>query len=126
LQLSSKPGVGSRTLFLAGVLEWSGEVPPTSASIAGARTLGQGQAHIVTIQRSGGQILGNRPLELDGIQADLFLGSAAGPDVLLQRGLDVIGRASADQKKTIPVLSTWGFGVPRVIASRAFCGGDAG
>lgn len=122
VQLPPPDGTGSRTLFLAGLMNWSGDTPPSAESIAGSTTLRQGQAHIVTIVRSGGEVLGNRPLELDGILPGLFVDSAGGPHVRLQRGLEAIGRPSAEQKRTVPVLSTWGYRVPRVIASRAFCG----
>jgi hypothetical protein len=122
IQLPAGGGTGSRSLFLAAVLTWSGEKPPTTDAIAGVPTLEQGKAHIVTIVRSGGKVLGNRPLELDGIQPELFLDAAGGPSVMLQRGLEVIGRASNQQRKIFPVLRTWGYGVPRLLADRAFCG----
>ena len=65
--------------FLAGLLDWVGSSPPTADSIAGRRTIKQGGAHIKAIVHTGGAILGSRPLELDGIQPDLFLSQSPGP-----------------------------------------------
>jgi hypothetical protein len=40
--------------FLAGLLDWTGDEPPTADSIAGAKLVDQGQAHVRTFQRTGG------------------------------------------------------------------------
>src|ERR1051325_10015268 len=72
-------------LFLAGLLDWVGDTPPTLTAIAGCPTLIQGQAHVRTIQTSGGVILGHRPLADDSIEPALLLSHAAGPGVMLQR-----------------------------------------
>ncbi len=56
---------GARTMFVAGLLDWLGDKPPTADSIAGARLLEVGNAHVRLIQQDGGTILGRRPLYAD-------------------------------------------------------------
>jgi hypothetical protein len=102
-------------LFLAGLLDWVSYEPPTFDSIAGARTVIQGRAHLRTILETGGSILGNRPLELDGIEPQLFLNSAGRSHVLVLRGFDPIRRATQYDIRTIPVLPTFGYMVICVV-----------
>jgi len=96
-------------LFLAGLLDWVGDMPPTSATIVGCLTVIQGQAHVRTIQTSGGVILGHRPLADDGIEPALMLSHTAGPDVMLQRGFVTLRPASEQERSTLPVFPTFGF-----------------
>src|SRR5712692_9693696 len=56
---------GARTMFVAGLLNWMGDEPPTAEAIAGARLLEVGHAHVRLIQQDGGAILGHRPLYAD-------------------------------------------------------------
>ena len=58
---------GARTMFVAAVLDWVGAEPPTSESIAGAPVLAVGVAHVQVIGDNKGTVLGERALELDGI-----------------------------------------------------------
>src|SRR6266487_572809 len=58
---------GARSSFVAGLLDWVGREPPNADSIAGAPVLEVGTAHVRVIERSGGAVLGERPLEADGI-----------------------------------------------------------
>src|SRR5882672_1948662 len=60
---------GSRTVFLGALLDWVGPAPPTSESIAGSKALDIGSMHALSIGESGGEILGERPLGLDGLVA---------------------------------------------------------
>lgn len=50
--------------FLAGLMDWVGEYPPSAETIAGKKTLEQGDVHIKTIRETGlnSMILGYRPL----------------------------------------------------------------
>jgi len=50
---------------VVGLLDWCEPHLPTPESIAGAVVLKFGAAHIKTVGETGGQILGNRPLEDD-------------------------------------------------------------
>ena len=59
---------GGRTRFIAAILDWVGDSPPSSESIAGSPVLGVGNAHVRIIAFGGGAILGERPLAADGIE----------------------------------------------------------
>src|SRR5689334_9354260 len=59
---------GNSRAFLAALMEWEGDDPPTAEGIAGYQVVAQGWAHVLTIQKNGGQILGERHLDLDGIR----------------------------------------------------------
>ncbi len=65
LRRSGRP---SRMWFVAGLLDWVGTAPPTPETIAEARPFAVGIARIEAISEGGGAIIGERPLELDGIE----------------------------------------------------------
>ena len=110
---------GSRVSFLAAVLDWHGDVPPTSEAIAGAKCLDQGGAHIKAITQTGGSILGHRPLELDNIEPWLFRGAQFHANSYVHRGLHPLRQQLATDE-ALPVLSIWGYLVPVVTAERHF------
>ena len=58
---------GGRSTFVAGLMDWVGRDPPNAQNIAGAPLLEVGSAHIGVIQESGSAVLGERPLEADGL-----------------------------------------------------------
>ncbi len=110
-------GKQSLRIFLAGLLDWISDSPPTFGSIVGAQTVIQGGAHVRTIIATGGAILGNRSLELDGISPALALCSACGPHCRVMRGFEVIRPATKQDTESLPVLSTFGFMVMRNYAN---------
>ncbi len=79
-QWKYKPG--SRTLFLAGLQDWSGDHPATSADIEGCRIIDYAWAHVIVLQDYGSQIDGMRPLQEDEIIPDLNCMSVYGREVL--------------------------------------------
>lgn len=111
----------SRMEFLAGVLDWHATVLPTSESIVGARCIDQGRAHIRAITRTGGVILGFRDLADDAIEPWLFRGAHFWKNSKVYRGLTRV-RPQAPEDNNLPVLSTWGYNVPCVIAEARFVG----
>jgi hypothetical protein len=58
---------GARVLFVGAVLDWVGETPPTAEAIAGGQFLEVGVAHVRAIAHGGGEVVGERPLDIDGI-----------------------------------------------------------
>jgi hypothetical protein len=110
---------GMRVLFLAAVLDWHAHSPPTFESIAGARCLDQGQAHLKVITETGGSILGHRPLELDQIAPWEFRQAEYHANSRVLRGLEPI-RPQRPNDSCLPVLSTWGYGVPVIVAEKRF------
>jgi hypothetical protein len=111
---------GSRSGFLAGVLDWVSDSPPTNAAIAGAPTLIQGGAHIKTILATGGSILGNRPLELDNIRPQLFIAHPDNRTAHVFQGLEQIRVASDEDVRALPRMSTFGFMAMRQYAKHHF------
>jgi hypothetical protein len=99
---------GGQRIFFAGLLDWVSNVPPTSDTIAGARTLIQGVAHIKTILATGGAILGNRLLELDRIEPGLFVEYADGLTYVF-RGMEQLRVASPEEEHTWEALSAFGY-----------------
>jgi hypothetical protein len=68
LRIDADRAYGARILFVGAVLDWIGDEPPTPEAIAGRPALGIGVAHVRTIAENGGEIVGERPLELDPIE----------------------------------------------------------
>lgn len=121
LQLRLKPdGKRDSHSFLAGLIDWVGSLPPDYDSIAGRPLLAHGQAHIRAITENAGEIVGFRPLELDGIEIPLTLSQRAATGCQIQRGFDVIGPATEEQVQTLEVFSTWGYRVINVLAENLF------
>lgn len=58
-----------RTGCMIALLDWVGTKPPTGEDLAGAQVVAWALAHVDAIAKTGGEVLGNRPLTLDGIQA---------------------------------------------------------
>ena len=105
--------------FLAGLIDWCGETPPTSDAIADRKLLEFGRVHVKTIAENNGQILGSRPLESDGIAVPLCLDSA-GPNTMLQRGFEILRSATAGEMKELRTLRTWGYSVIKISAEKHF------
>ena len=79
---------GSTRLFLAGLLGWLGDRPPTLEDIAHRPVVATGLLHVKSVAACGGAILGHRPLDADGIQPRDYTSAPA----------------------------TWGFTFPRALA----------
>jgi hypothetical protein len=108
IQLAPAGMRGARVTFLAAVLDWVSRSRPTSAAIAGAPCVSQGRVHIKAVTETGGEILGHRPLELDGIAPWLFRGSDYWRNSSVQEGLIPI-RPQTPADDELPVFSTWGY-----------------
>jgi hypothetical protein len=108
-------------VFLAGLMDWSSPLPPTADVIAGRGVIAQGSVHVMTVAKNSGAILGTRDLAQDGIEPWTFL-DAQMPN-WLQRGFDRIRDFDRMTDSGLPVFSTWGFGVIKMLAEKRF-GGD--
>jgi hypothetical protein len=106
--------------FLAGLLDWVGEQPPSSETIAGCKTIDQGAVHVKTIYENQGQVLGHRPLEMDGIEPWVFRSQAARHGCYLQRGYVYLRPATMEELERYPVFSTWGYRVIKILAEMQF------
>jgi hypothetical protein len=96
-------------MLLAGLMNWVGTEPPTSEELAGCTTLAQGQIHLRSIWDTGGEILGNRSLAEDRIEADQFLSESPGKNCMLMQGYELVRSASTEEQCQLPVFTTWGY-----------------
>jgi hypothetical protein len=107
-------------MFLAALMRWQGDEPPTAGAIAGRQVLAQGWAHVRSIQLNGKAILGCRDLGLDGIRGLREVTHRGGGTVMLYEGATPLRPATRDEAATLPVFSTWGLNVISVLAERLF------
>ena len=119
IELKESGAVGARVSFLAAVMDWHGDTPPTPDNIAGAKCLAQGEAHLKAITETGGAILGHSPLELDNIEPWEFRGAEFHVNSYMHKGMQP-ARLQQPADKCLPVLSTWGYHMPVVIAEAHF------
>jgi hypothetical protein len=109
-------------MFLAGLHRWVGDALPSSEDIAGADLLAQGFAHVRTIRENGGDVLGLRPLEVDGVVPRRWQSHEAGGTVWVYEG-DTRLRPATAADASLPVMTTWGFKVISVIAEHVLVAG---
>ena len=108
-------------MFLAGLLDWVGSQPPTVESIAGASLIEQGFAHIKAILTTGGQVLGCRDLDGDGIVPAAWRSHEAGGTVWVYEGARRLQPATAADRG-LPLMSTWGYSVLQLLADKRLIG----
>jgi len=99
---------GCNVGFFAGLLNWVSTEPPTYESIANKTTIIQGGVHIKTIIKTGGTILGNRPIELDGIEPELFIEYPDNKAAYIYRGMEALRKATREEVKETPALGIFG------------------
>lgn len=102
--------------FFGALHAWLGAGPPNSSDIAGIPFIAFGMMHIKAITTTGGKILGERSLDIDGIELPLLLSAHGGPGTMLLRGAEPLREAKREEWGTLPVLSTWGYNVIRKLA----------
>jgi hypothetical protein len=110
-------------VFFAGLMDWVADDPPTAETIAGARLLEQGTAHVKTIRRNGQFVLGRRDLAADGIVGLLEV-THRGRGAYVYEGPRRLRRATREEAASLPVMGTWGFRVITVLAEHVFVKGE--
>jgi hypothetical protein len=105
-------------IFLAGLMDWSGDERPTAQAIAGCKLLEQGRAHVPAIADTGGKILGQRDLEPDGLPGLLQVSHRGGGTVWLYEGGRRLRAAAGQERQTLPVMPVWGRQVIVLLAER--------
>jgi len=106
--------------FFGGLLDWSGDLPPSHESIANASMLEWGVMHIRSITNLGGEILGCRPLDADGICPPVLLSSMGGDGARILCGADSVRPANRDEWGKYPVLGFWGWDYIQRLAIHRF------
>ncbi len=117
--------LGSRS-FVAGLMNWCADLPPTADSIAGAQLLAQGAAHIRTVVETGGAVLGNRDLALDGITGLREATHKSGGSVWLYEGARRLREATSAEAEAGPWQTDWAVHTMRNKAEAAFTTRPAG
>ncbi len=122
IELMPKGEIGSRTSFLAGLMDWVGENPPAAENLIGCKTIKQGSVHIKTIHETGlqGMIAGHRPLELEGIEPDHFRSQSSLDGCALMKGYKEIRPITEEEWERYETFSTWGYEVIRLLAEEHF------
>ena len=100
---------GAKRGFLAALLDWTGSDVPTFESIAGSKVLIEGGAHIKAIVDFGGAILGNRPLEMDGLEPGLYIEYPDNRTAHIWRGMEVLRVATDEEIRRLKPLGIFGF-----------------
>jgi hypothetical protein len=62
-------GEADRTGVVIGLIDWVGTAPPTESDISGRSVLVQAKSRYEAISKTGGEVLGMRSLDLDGLIA---------------------------------------------------------
>jgi hypothetical protein len=104
--------------FFGGLHGWFGKSPPTSEDIAGAALVAFGIMHVRAIVRVGGRVLGNRPLEADGLELPLMLDAHGGPTTRVVRGAQTVRAARRAEWGRLPVLGFWGYNFIQTLADK--------
>ena len=105
----------SSRVFLAGVLDWVGASPPRAATIEGRDILAYGNAHILAIRESGGQILG-----VGEVPDDLYKVRTAAIGGEVYQGWNPVKLDPGQAISDLSTLSTWGFNVAHNLAEMLF------
>lgn len=105
-------------IFLAGLMDWSGDELPTAQAIAGCKLLDQGRAHVAAITDTGSKILGQRDLESDGLSGLRQVSHRGGGTVWLYEGGRCLRAATGQEQQALPVMSVWGRQVIVLLAER--------
>lgn len=103
----------SRVVFLAGLLNWSSDDPPTAPAISNAEILSAGQLHIKSIASCGGAITGQVEAGCKAVERPYFRFAGA----RLYHGLTDTGPLPKTSAH-LPALTTWGFNVPVILANK--------
>jgi hypothetical protein len=109
IQLAGDRLVSPMRAFFGGLHDWLDDAPPTSSDLAGQSMVAWGVMHIKAITETGGEILGNRSLELDGIEPPLLLSAHGGRTATVLRGVTTLRVARHDEWGSLPVLSYWSY-----------------
>jgi len=113
-------GATSLKSFVAGLLAWSGEAPPTDADLRDAKLLAWGGAHVKMVALDGGQITGRVERPLNQIRK---LSHRMGGTVWVYTNGMQIAPATDSDRTELPIMGVWGFQFASVLAERVFVRG---
>jgi len=114
----NKPGA-SRTLFLAGLLDWRGSTPPTANAIASSTCFAQAKLHYEGIAYIGAKVIGVRLPGSVALEPWYFRGAECADNSHIQHGLELLRPQTAEDSH-LPVIGVWGYEFPRLLIERRF------
>ncbi len=94
---------GARTTFVAGLTDWVGHAEPTPQDMQASHILDMGDANVITIRETGGEILGIADLHIG--EDHLHVYSRGAFPVTLFRNGQPDGLATHEQMLQLPVWS---------------------
>jgi len=107
LSIDNQSGRRDRVHFLAGLMDWFGQEPPTERSLVKKRIIEQGSVHIKTVRETGGMIRGHRSLALDGLSPWVFRSAEFGGTT--QCGYYELRDVDPEIDMDLPIISGWGY-----------------
>lgn len=120
IQVAGDRLVSPMRAFFGGLHDWVSDAPPTPSAIAGRSIVAWGVMHIKTITETGGEILGNRSLDLDGIDPPVLLSAHGGPTAVVLSGVTTLRLARQDEWGRLPVLGYWSYDYIQQLAENRF------
>ena len=120
LQFDYSTGKKNSRSFLAGLIDWVGDNPPTYETIAGAGLLVQGFTHVITFVRNNWSIIGFRSLVEDHIEPITMLDQMPTKNCWIRKGYELIRLASIEERKSLFIQSTWGYSEIKIYAEAYF------
>jgi len=113
---------GHKKGFLGGLLNWCSELEPTFESIAGAEVIIQGGTNTNSLSSTKSLVLGNRPLELDGITPQTFIEYPDNKTPYIYHGLEPIRPATKMEIEMYEVVNIFGNLYLQALANQEFVG----
>ena len=117
LEVSPRDVPGARVQFYGALMDWRGSDLPTAERLAGSTPLEQAIMHLRSITQIGGQVIGNRPLNLERIEPCLVIHGST-----VRRAYEVVRPWSRSDNDALPRLSWWGWNLIWLKAHQHFLG----
>ena len=111
---------GSRTMFLSGLLDWSGSEQPLGSDLIDCEVLEQGQAHLKVIKEGFGWITGVLPPDIEPPSPLMWTEHLGEEKWGLYRGFEFITVINSERAGQYPRKRTWGYNVLNRLAARRF------
>ncbi|WP_443969602.1 Imm26 family immunity protein [Sphingobium sp. CR28] len=106
LQLAPKDEAGSRVTFCGALLNWHGEVRPSTPSLGAPSIVAQGIMHIMAITKTGGEIEGNLEAER---RPRALLWHDGGRRI--SEGYNYVRPWSVADREVVPAMEFWSWSI---------------
>ena len=111
----------TRTMLIAGLLDWNSKSIPTKEVLFNLKVLAQGEIHIKSIVSTGKEVVGNINLGESGIKPLIQCSSSERFNYsTVNEGYKVIRKMNESDLQSYSVLGTWGYHFIKTIAEKHF------